>query len=116
MASAYDPHPDREYAAIRNAAALIDVSPLYKYRITGRDAARLLDRVITRDMTKLKPGQVYYTPWCDAAGKVIDSHPPPRRREPLHPPSPTRWLTLAPPGSPSISRGVRRRGGAACRD
>jgi aminomethyltransferase len=72
MASAYDPHPDREYAAIRNAAALIDVSPLYKYRITGRDAARLLDRMITRDMTKLAVGQVYYTPWCDAHGKVID--------------------------------------------
>ncbi|HZI89924.1 MAG TPA: aminomethyltransferase family protein [Candidatus Polarisedimenticolia bacterium] len=72
MASAYDPHPDREYAAIRNSAALIDVSPLYKYRITGRDAARLLDRTITRDMKKLKPGQVYYTPWCDDAGKVID--------------------------------------------
>src|SRR4029453_11763012 len=72
MASAYDPHPDREYAAIRNAAALIDVSPLYKYRITGHGAARLLDRTITRDMTKLKPGQVFYTPWCDAAGKVID--------------------------------------------
>jgi glycine cleavage system T protein (aminomethyltransferase) len=72
MASAYDPHPDREYAAIRSAAALIDVSPLYKYRISGRDAARLLDRMITRDMAKLKPGQVYYTPWCDDAGKVID--------------------------------------------
>jgi aminomethyltransferase len=72
MASAYDPQPDREYAAIRNAAALIDVSPLYKYLITGRDAARLLDRMITRDMTKLGVGQVYYTPWCDAAGKVID--------------------------------------------
>ncbi len=72
MASAYDPHPDREYAAIRSAAALIDISPLYKYRITGRDAARLLDRMITRDMGKLKPGQVYYTPWCDDAGKVID--------------------------------------------
>ena len=72
MASAYDPHPDREYAAIRNAAAMIDVSPLYKYRITGRGAAGLLDRTITRDVTKLKPGQVYYTPWCDAAGKVID--------------------------------------------
>ena len=72
MASAYDPHPDREYAAIRNAAALIDVSPLYKYLITGRDAARLLDRMITRDVTKLSVGQVYYTPWCDAAGKVID--------------------------------------------
>jgi len=72
MASAYDPHPDREYAAIRNSAALIDVSPLYKYRIIGRDAARLLDRTITRDMKKLKPGQVYYTPWCDDHGKVID--------------------------------------------
>jgi aminomethyltransferase len=72
MASAYDPQPDREYAAIRNAAALIDVSPLYKYMITGRDAARLLDRMITRDMTKLGVGQVYYTPWCDMAGKVID--------------------------------------------
>jgi len=72
MASAYDPHPDREYAAIRNAAALIDVSPLYKYRLTGRDAARLLDRMITRDMTRLQVGQVYYTPWCDVHGKVID--------------------------------------------
>ena len=72
MASAYDPHPDREYAAIRNAAALIDVSALYKYRITGTDAARLLDRMVTRDMKKLKPGQVYYTPWCDDHGKVID--------------------------------------------
>src|SRR5438876_4378613 len=72
MASAYDPHPDREYAAIRSAAALIDVSPLYKYRITGRDAARLLDRMVTRDVTKLRVGQVFYTPWCDVAGKVID--------------------------------------------
>jgi len=72
MASAYDPHPDREYAAIRNAAALIDVSPLYKYRVTGRDAARLLDRMVTRDVTRLAVGQVYYTPWCDTAGKVID--------------------------------------------
>src|SRR5215510_14519481 len=56
MASAYDPHPDREYAAIRNAAALLDVSPLYKYLLTGRDAARLLDRMSTRDMTKLAVG------------------------------------------------------------
>src|SRR5678810_1219845 len=72
MASAYDPHPDREYAAVRNAAALFDVSPLHKYVITGKDGARLLDRLITRDVTKLKVGQVYYTPWCDAAGKVID--------------------------------------------
>src|SRR5512134_3064980 len=72
MASAYDPHPEREYAAIRSSAALIDVSPLHKYRITGKNAQQLLDRMITRDMTKLKKGQVYYTPWCDAHGKVVD--------------------------------------------
>jgi aminomethyltransferase len=72
VASAYDPHPDREYAAVRNAAALFDVSPLYKYRIGGRDAARLLDRMVTRDVTTCAIGQVLYTPWCDAHGKVID--------------------------------------------
>src|SRR3569833_1950149 len=72
VASAYEPHPDREYAAIRNAAALFDVSPLHKYLITGRDAARLLDRMVTRDVTKCAIGQVLYTPWCDARGKVID--------------------------------------------
>jgi aminomethyltransferase len=72
VASAYDPHPDREYAAIRNAAALFDVSPLYKYLISGKDAARLLDRMVTRDVAKCAVGQVLYTPWCDAHGKVID--------------------------------------------
>jgi len=72
VASAYDPHPDREYAAVRNAAALFDVSPLYKYRIGGRDAGRLLDRMVTRDVAKCAVGQVLYTPWCDAHGKVID--------------------------------------------
>jgi aminomethyltransferase len=71
-ASSYDPSPDREYAAIRNAAALIDISPLYKYVVAGPDAARLLDRMVTRDVTKCAIGQVIYTPWCDASGKVID--------------------------------------------
>ncbi|MEX2127412.1 MAG: aminomethyltransferase family protein [Xanthobacteraceae bacterium] len=71
-ASAYDPLPDREYAAIRNAAALIDISPLYKYVVTGPDAVRLLDRMVTRDLTKCAVGQVVYTPWCDTNGKVID--------------------------------------------
>ena len=71
-ASAYDPHPDREYAAIRSSAALIDISPLFKYMISGKDATRLLDRMVTRDVTKAAIGQVLYTPWCDAQGKVID--------------------------------------------
>ncbi len=72
VASSYELAHDREYHAIRNAAALFDVSPLYKYLISGRDAARLLDRIVTRDVTKCKVGQVLYTPWCDAAGKQID--------------------------------------------
>ncbi len=70
--SAYEGHHEHEYNAIRNAAALIDVSPLFKYLVTGRDAARFVDRIITRDVTKMAVGQVFYTPWCDEHGKVID--------------------------------------------
>jgi len=70
--SEYADFHDIEYNAIREAAAVIDVSPLYKYRLTGPDVIALADRVITRDATKLKVGQVYYTPWCDEHGKVID--------------------------------------------
>jgi aminomethyltransferase len=70
--SAYEGHHEHEYNAIRNAAALIDVSPLFKYLITGHDAARFVDRLITRDVSKMTVGQVFYTPWCDERGKVID--------------------------------------------
>ncbi|PYQ94136.1 MAG: hypothetical protein DMF96_27290 [Acidobacteria bacterium] len=70
--SAYEAHHEHEYNAIRNASALIDVSPLFKYRVSGRDAVKLVDRVITRDAFKLAVGQVCYTPWCDERGKVID--------------------------------------------
>ena len=70
--SAYEGHHEHEYNAIRNAAALIDVSPLYKYLITGRDAAKFVDRLITRDVARMAVGQVFYTPWCDEHGKVID--------------------------------------------
>jgi aminomethyltransferase len=70
--SAYETHHEHEYNAIRNASALIDITPLYKYRVSGRDATRLVDRVVTRDVQKVKVGQVIYTPWCDEKGKVID--------------------------------------------
>src|SRR5687768_5558667 len=70
--SSYEPHHEHEYNAIRNAAALIDVSPLYKYRLTGPDATRLVDRIVTRDMRKVSKGQVIYTPWCDESGMTID--------------------------------------------
>jgi aminomethyltransferase len=70
--SSYEPHHEHEYNAIRNASALIDISPLFKYRLTGKDATRLVDRIITRDLRKVSVGQVIYTPWCDEHGKVID--------------------------------------------
>ena len=70
--SAYEAHHEHEYNAIRNAAALIDVSPLFKYVITGRDAATLVNRIITRDVGRMAVGQVFYTMWCDEHGHVID--------------------------------------------
>jgi aminomethyltransferase len=71
-ASSYELDHEREYHAIRSSAALLDVSPLYKYAVTGRDAAALLDRVVPRDVARSAVGQVLYTCWCDANGKVID--------------------------------------------
>jgi aminomethyltransferase len=70
--SSYEPLHEHEYNAIRNATGLIDISPLFKYLVTGRDAGRLVNRIITRDAAKLQPGQVIYTPWCDEHGRVID--------------------------------------------
>ncbi|MGE0359384.1 MAG: aminomethyltransferase family protein [Vicinamibacterales bacterium] len=70
--SAYEAHHEHEYNAIRNGCALFDISPLFKYHLTGPDAGALVDRVITRDQSKLAVGQVIYTPWCDDDGKVID--------------------------------------------
>jgi aminomethyltransferase len=61
-----------EYFAIRNSAAVIDTSPLYKYRITGKDAEPFLAGVLTRDIRKCRPGQAHYTVWCDDDGWVIE--------------------------------------------
>jgi aminomethyltransferase len=80
-AAVYADSHDVEYNAIREQAALIDVSPLYKYSVTGTDAARLVDRVITRDVAKLRTDRVFYTPWCDEDGKVIDDGTVTRRAE-----------------------------------
>jgi len=89
--SSYEVHHDREYNAIRNAAALIDISPLFKYRVTGRHATRLLDRILTRDVAKLKVGQVTYTHWCDGDGKVIDDGTVARLEEQVY-----RWTAAEP--------------------
>ena len=63
---------ETEYFAIRNATAVFDLTPMTKYRITGPDALPYIDRLVTRDMTKVKPGRVAYAVWCDDQGQVID--------------------------------------------
>ena len=70
--SVYETHHEHEYNAIRNASALIDVTPLFKYLITGRDATRFVNRVLARDINKVAVNQVIYCCWCDEDGKVID--------------------------------------------
>lgn len=70
--SVYEMHHEHEYNAIRNSAALIDISPLFKYRVTGRDATKFVNRVICRDINKVAVDQVIYCCWCDPEGKVID--------------------------------------------
>jgi aminomethyltransferase len=70
--SVYEMHHEHEYNAIRNSAALIDISPLFKYRITGLDATKFVNRVISRDINKVAVDQVIYCCWCDPQGKVID--------------------------------------------
>jgi aminomethyltransferase len=68
----YETHHEHEYNAIRNAAALIDISPLYKYWVTGKDATKLVNRIVTRFFFNVSAYKVIYTPWCDERGKVID--------------------------------------------
>jgi aminomethyltransferase len=71
-ADSYELDHMREYNAVRTTSALFDVTPLFKYHVRGRDAGRLLDRVVTRDVSKCREGQVIYTAWCDDHGKIID--------------------------------------------
>jgi aminomethyltransferase len=71
-ASSYELDHLHEYNAIRTSAALFDVSPLFKYDVRGPGALAMLNRVVTRDLSKCRVGQVVYTGWCDDAGKIID--------------------------------------------
>jgi aminomethyltransferase len=63
---------EQEYFAIRNAASVYDLTPMVKYRIAGADALRFLNRLVTRDLRKLRPGRVAYTVWCNDHGHLID--------------------------------------------
>lgn len=61
-----------EYFAIRSTAGVFDLSPMNKYRITGPDAEAYLNRLVTRDVSKIRAGRVGYTVWCNDAGQVMD--------------------------------------------
>ncbi|MGH8193716.1 MAG: aminomethyltransferase family protein, partial [Woeseiaceae bacterium] len=63
---------DLEYFAIRNSTAVFDLTPMTKYRITGPDTLAYVDRLVTRDMRKIRPGRVAYAAWCNDQGQVID--------------------------------------------
>jgi aminomethyltransferase len=89
--SVYETHHEHEYNAIRNAAAMIDVSPLYKYIVSGKDATKFVNRVITRDITRVAVGQVIYCCWCDEQGKLIDDGTISRLGENLY-----RWTAADP--------------------
>ena len=71
-ATSYELTHENEYFAIRTKAALLDITPLYKYIIEGSEAQSFLNRLVTRNINICKVGQVMYTPWCDENGKVID--------------------------------------------
>jgi len=71
-ATNYELNHENEYFAIRTKAALLDITPLYKYLIEGPDSQKFLHRLVTRNINICKIGQVMYTPWCDEHGKIID--------------------------------------------
>ncbi len=74
-------HHEAEYFAIRAAAGLIDVTPLFKYRVSGPDSAAFLSHIMVRDLTRLAVGNAAYLCWCDGDGKVIDDGVAMRRGE-----------------------------------
>ena len=71
-ANSYELDHSHEYLAIRTSCGVFDTSPLYKYIIHGPDALKLMNRVVTQDVSKYGVGKSMYTPWCDDNGKIID--------------------------------------------
>lgn len=71
-ANTYDLDNTHEYLAIRTSCGVFDTSPLYKYQIHGPDALKLMNRVVTQEVSRYGVGESMYTPWCDDYGKIID--------------------------------------------
>lgn len=62
----------QEYFAVRNACSVYDLTPMVKYRIAGPGALKYLNRLVTRDLGKLKVNRVSYCVWCNDEGHIID--------------------------------------------
>jgi aminomethyltransferase len=61
-----------EYFCVRNTCGTYDICPMQKYHISGPEAEAVLNRMVTRDISKLKEGRVTYVCWCTDEGRLID--------------------------------------------
>jgi aminomethyltransferase len=61
-----------EYFCVRNFCGTYDICPMQKYQVSGRDAEAMLNRMVTRDITKLPLNKVAYVLWCTDEGRMID--------------------------------------------
>ena len=61
-----------EYFCVRNTCATYDICPMQKYYVKGRDAEAMLNRMVTRDISKLPVNRVTYLVWCTDEGRVVD--------------------------------------------
>jgi len=63
---------EHEYFCIRNTCGTYDICPMQKYHVTGRDAEAMLNRLVTRDISRLNANRVTYVVWCTDDGRIVD--------------------------------------------
>lgn len=61
-----------EYFAVRSGCSVMDMTPMEKYRISGAESFEFLNRLLVRNIDKLRPGRVTYVAWCNDEGKILD--------------------------------------------
>ncbi|MFQ5983373.1 MAG: aminomethyltransferase family protein, partial [Woeseiaceae bacterium] len=61
-----------EYFCVRNSCATYDICPMQKYHVKGADAGAMLNRMVTRDISRLPLNRVTYVVWCTDEGRMVD--------------------------------------------
>ena len=61
-----------EYTALRNTAGVIDITPMHKYSVQGKDAKKFINKLVTRQIENIQPNQVVYALWCNEDGFLVD--------------------------------------------